>query len=76
MPIDKSLTHILLVNSKKECRPRFLCKFRKRCNPNNFPLNIIYTLKPCWIGPGPYDITVSQIRVNQGVINCLQYFKR
>ena len=26
------------------------------------------------IGTGPYDITVSQVRVNQGVINCLQYF--
>ena len=61
-------------NKKKEYRTCVLCKFRKLCNPYNFPLNLIYSLKPCWIGTGPYDITISQVRVNQGVINCLQYF--
>ena len=46
-----------------KCRPCLLCKFRNRCNLYDFRLNLRYTLEPCWIGTGPYDITVQYMYV-------------
>ena len=70
--IRAELIYCLYIQGKEE-RPCFLCIFRKRCNSYNFLLNLINTLEACWIGTGPYDITEGQVRVNQGVKDCLQY---
>ena len=47
-------------------------KIAERCNPYNFPLNLIsYPRALLDIGTGSYDKTVSQVSVNPGGINIL-----
>ena len=70
---DKSLTHILFVHSRKGRETLFPVYLSKTLQFLQFSLNLINTLEACWIGTGPYDITEGQVRVNQGVKDCLQY---